>query len=115
MGVTVAEMRALALALPEAVEIETWGHPTFRVRKKMFASCASDDTPEPTATFKATLQEQAELLAEDPDVYAIPGYVGHAGWVQVRLSAVTPDVLREHLIDAWRRTAPKRLIASSGL
>ncbi|GAA3391340.1 MmcQ/YjbR family DNA-binding protein [Cryptosporangium minutisporangium] len=112
MGVTVAEMRALALALPEAVEIETWGHPTFRVRNKMFASCASDDTPEPTATFKATLDEQAELLAEDPGVYGVPAYVGHAGWVQVRLEAIASDVLREHLMDAWRRTAPKRVVAA---
>ena len=115
MGVTVAEMRRLALALPEAVEIETWGHPTFRVRKKMFASCATDDTPDPTATFKATLEEQAELLAADPDTYGVPAYVGHAGWVQVRLDAIDADVLREHLTDAWRSVAPKRVVAASGL
>ena len=28
--------RRLALSFPEAVEKETWGHPTFRVRDKMF-------------------------------------------------------------------------------
>ena len=115
MGVTVATMRALALALPEAAEVETWEHPTFRVRGKMFATCAADGTEKPTATFKATLDEQAALLAAEPDVYAVPAYVGKHGWVQVRLDAIAPDALREHLTDAWRQIAPKRLVASSGL
>jgi hypothetical protein len=37
----VDRFRALALALPEVVEVETWGHPTFRVRNKMFATCGA--------------------------------------------------------------------------
>ena len=31
-------LRALCLAVPGAEEVETWGHPTFRVRGKMFAA-----------------------------------------------------------------------------
>ncbi len=31
-------LRSICLALPEAVEIEAWGHPTFRAGKKMFAA-----------------------------------------------------------------------------
>jgi len=31
------QVRALCLALPEAREVEAWGHPTFRAGKKMFA------------------------------------------------------------------------------
>ena len=107
-----ATVRSFALSLPEAEERETWGHPTFRVRGKMFASCGAEGE---SATFKAPLSEQAELIASDPDVYGVPAYVGKHGWVQVRLSAISADALREHLIDAWRRTAPKRLVASSGL
>ena len=30
-------LRAICLALPEAVEKEAWGDPTFRVRDKIFA------------------------------------------------------------------------------
>ena len=30
-------VRAFALSHPEAYEEETWGHPTFRVNKKIFA------------------------------------------------------------------------------
>jgi hypothetical protein len=32
-----AEVRKLCLALPESVEMEAWGRPTFRAGKKMFA------------------------------------------------------------------------------
>jgi hypothetical protein len=31
------QIRAICLALPEAKEVEAWGHPTFRAGKKMFA------------------------------------------------------------------------------
>ena len=31
------EIRSLCLALPEACEVEAWGHPTFRAAKRMFA------------------------------------------------------------------------------
>ncbi len=34
------DARRLALSLPEAEERETWGHPTFRVRDKMFMAMA---------------------------------------------------------------------------
>ena len=37
-------------------------------------------------------------------------YVGRYGWVQVQLSNVDENELRELLIEAWRRTAPKRLV-----
>jgi len=41
--VTAAELRELALGLPGAQERETWGHPTFRVRDKIFASMYEGD------------------------------------------------------------------------
>lgn len=31
-------LRAICLALPEATEVQAWGHPTFRAGKKMFAA-----------------------------------------------------------------------------
>ncbi|HMF13765.1 MAG TPA: MmcQ/YjbR family DNA-binding protein [Gemmataceae bacterium] len=32
------QVRSICLALPEAGEVEAWGHPTFRAGKKMFAA-----------------------------------------------------------------------------
>jgi YjbR len=50
----------VALALPEAEERETWGHPTFRVRDRMFAALSDDGR---LASVKATREEQAALIA----------------------------------------------------
>jgi hypothetical protein len=107
--VTPETFREVVRSLPEAVERETWGHPTFRVRDKMFAAMSPDGDQ---ASVKATLSEQAALLARDPATFSIPDYVGRHGWVGVRLAGADPDELRELLVEAWRRTAPKRLVAS---
>ena len=42
---TGSQLRELALGLPGAQERETWGHPTFRVRDKIFVSMARRRRP----------------------------------------------------------------------
>lgn len=101
------DVRRLALSLPDAEERETWGHPTFRVREKIFASLAPDGS---TAGVKASREDQALLIASDPDTFAVADYVGRYGWVSVRLDTVDPEVMRGLVVDAWRRTAPKTLV-----
>jgi hypothetical protein len=100
------QFRKIALSFPEAEERETWGHPTFRVREKMFASMASDGA---SATVKAPKHAQAALIAEVPDVFFKPAYVGVHGWVGIHLAGVDPAELRELVTEAWLMTAPKRL------
>ena len=105
--ITADEFRQVVRSLPETGERETWGHPTFRVRDKMFATL-SDDGRE--ATVKATRQEQAALVAASPETFGVPAYVGRHGWVGVRLATVDPVELRELLVEAWRQTASRRLV-----
>jgi len=100
------DFRTLALALPEAEERETWGHPTFRVRDKMFASMAEDGS---SASIKATKEAQAALVGSEPEVFSVPAYVGVHGWVGVALALVDPEELRELVAEAWLMTAPNRL------
>jgi hypothetical protein len=106
---TADEVRQVALSLPEAEERETWGHPTFRVRDKLFATLSDDGLQ---AGIKTTKQEQTALVAAAPETFGVPAYVGRHGWVSVRLATVDPDELRELLVEAWRQTAPKRLVAT---
>ena len=101
------DFRDLVLSLPETIEKETWGHPTFRVRNKMFATAATDLS---TATVKSTLDEQRALTQTDPDTFTVPPYVGKHGWIRIATARVDPDELRELTIEAWRMTAPKRLV-----
>jgi hypothetical protein len=104
---TGSQLRELALGLPGAHERETWGHPTFRVRDKIFVSMADDGS---VAGLKATPEDQAELVAADPETFGVASHVGRFGWVTVRLDRVDPEEMRELVIDAWRRTAPKRAV-----
>jgi hypothetical protein len=103
------EFRRAALALPEAVEKETWGHPTFRVRDKMFATLSADDE---SATVKASREAQAALVGSEPETFAVPAYVGQHGWVGIRLGRVDAEEAVELLDEAWRATAPKRVVAA---
>ena len=70
----------------------------------------SDDGQE--ATVKATRQEQAALVSAAPETFGIPAYVGRHGWVSIQLATVDPAELRELIVEAWRQTAPKRLVAA---
>jgi hypothetical protein len=103
---TPEQFRRIALSLPEAEERETWGHPTFRIREKMFAAIAADGA---SASVKATKAAQAALLGSDPAVFSRPAYVGVHGWVGINLALVDPDELNELVTEAWLLSAPKRL------
>jgi hypothetical protein len=102
-------IRAMALALPEVEERETWGRPTFRIRDKMFLTLHDDEF---AAIVKATLDEQAALIAADPATFTVPTYVDRHGWLHVHLDHADPAQLEELITDGWRRTAPKRLVTA---
>jgi predicted DNA-binding protein (MmcQ/YjbR family) len=107
-------LRKVCLSLPEAREVEAWGEPTFRVRKKMFAMYAAAGNHHgggrPAVWIKAAAENQAELVRLAPERCFVPPYVGPSGWVGVWLDndADWKDV-EELLRDAYRLIAPKRL------
>jgi hypothetical protein len=107
--VSATQMRELALALPGAEERETWGHPTFRVRDKIFASM---DEGGAIATVKASPEDQEALVGANPQTFSVASHVGRFGWTTIRLARIDRDELRELVVEAWRRTAPKRTVAA---
>jgi hypothetical protein len=107
--VTTDEVRAIALSFPGAVEVRTWGHPTFRVREKMFATMGEEGA---SASVKASREAQAALVGSEPETFSIARYVGQHGWVTVDLGRVDPEEMGELLEDAWRATAAKRVVAA---
>jgi hypothetical protein len=102
-------VRRFALALPEATEQETWGTPTFRVRRKIFVMFSEEQRE---AWVKSTHDEQRALTQMDPNTFFVPPYVGPSGWVGVRFKTVDREEMRELITEAWRMTAPKRLVSS---
>ena len=104
-------LRKICLALPEAEERETWGDPTFRVRDKIFAMEKRGDG-RVSIWCKAPPGSQMVLVGADPQRFFVPPYVGHKGWVGVRLDN-HPDwqEVAEIIRRSYRLTAPKKLAA----
>ncbi|HLT76892.1 MAG TPA: MmcQ/YjbR family DNA-binding protein [Ferrovibrio sp.] len=102
-------LRAICLALPEAMEKEAWGDPTFRVRDRIFAMFKQGDG-RPSLWCKALPGSQTVLVGADPERFFVPPYVGHRGWVGMRLDR-RPDwnEVAELVRRSYRLTAPKRL------
>ncbi len=105
-----ADAVAIGRRLPE-VEEGTWFRtPCLRVRKKSF--CRMKEDGETLVVKVVDLEDKEALLRGQPDVFSTtPHYDGYA-YVLVRLAAVDRAQLAELLEDAWRLSAPKRLLAA---
>jgi hypothetical protein len=109
MGIRAATVRRLALSLPDTEERETWETATFRVRERIFVMFSDRER---AAWIKSDHDEQRALIAMDPAAWFRPPYVGPSGWVGAVLAKADGDEVRELVVEAWRLTAPKRLVAA---
>jgi hypothetical protein len=109
VGIRAATVRRFALSLPEAEERETWETATFRVRNKIFVMFSEHERH---LWIKSDHDKQRALVATDPEAWFVPPYVGPSGWVGAVLSKADADEVRELIEEAWRMTAPQRLLAA---
>jgi hypothetical protein len=108
--VTFDKFRRLCLAMPEAEEVETWGEATFRVRGRIFAMGSLEGK---SVSVKASLDDQAGLIAMDPKTFSASAYTGRFGWVRVRLAGLGHEMGEKLIRNAWERTAPRRLVGQN--
>jgi predicted DNA-binding protein (MmcQ/YjbR family) len=112
---SIARLRRLCMALPEAAEVETWDTPTFRVRGRIFALVATHEG-EPAVWLKAPRGSQELLLEAAPERFFRPPYLGGRGWVGVRLGRGTDWAEVDALVRrSFALVAPKRLAIPSPL
>jgi hypothetical protein len=108
-------VRAFCLALPGATERVSHGTPTFFVNdKKSFAQYWDDHHGDGRIALwcAAPPGVQQAYVADDPESFFVPPYVGHLGWFGVRLDRALPWPEVEDVIEqAYRKVAPKRLVA----
>jgi predicted DNA-binding protein (MmcQ/YjbR family) len=104
------DLRKLCLALPESVEVEAWGRPTFRAGKKMFAVFEGSDEHPFAVIFKPESAEHPVLL-DDPRFY-VPAYFGPGGWLSLDFTAaeVDWDEVAELMESSYRQVALKRML-----
>jgi hypothetical protein len=108
-------LREICLSLPETTERLSHGEPTWFVReKKTFVTFADHHHDDRLAFWCAAPPGAQDVLVDaDPERFFVPPYVGHRGWLGVRLDrGVDWDQIADLVEDAYRMVAPKRLIAA---
>lgn len=113
-----AQVRALALALPETHARDSHGSPGFRVGSeksgKFFAYFSDRHHGEPHISLlvkTSSLDELESLIEAQPHAYHRPAYYGASGWIGVILNrpGLDWDSVAEWLERSWRAVAPPRL------
>jgi hypothetical protein len=109
-----ARLRGICLALPEVAERPSHGAPTFFVQgKRAFLMVLSDHHGDGRFAAWCAAPEgmQGMLVAADPARFFVPPYVGHRGWLGVRLDrGLDWEELTGILEDAFAEVAPARLV-----
>jgi len=113
-GAAIARLREVCTALPEVEERLSHGSPTFFVRgKKSFVMFHDDHHGDGILGIwcAAPPGVQADLVDTEPERFFVPPYVGHRGWLGVRLD-VDPDwdEVAGIVTDAYCAVAPATLL-----
>ena len=112
-------IRKICLGLPEVSERLSHGAPTFFVRgKKAFLMVLTDHHGDGRFAIwcAAPTGMQSMLVDADPERFFVPPYVGHRGWLGVRLDrGLHWDELEGIAEDAFAEVAPAKLVEAAHL
>ena len=98
-----------ARALPDVETSTAWGASALKVGGKLLACEAIHKSAEPNSiVVKIGMDQRAELIAAEPDVYYITDHYVNFPSVLVRLSRINGDALRDLLGMAWRFADTKK-------
>lgn len=82
-------LRKICLALPNATEKTSWGEPTFRGSKRIFAMYASKENQQAKGRggvwVMAAPGRQERMIRTHPNRFFVPPYVGGMGWLGIWL------------------------------
>ena len=111
---TLERIREICLALPETSERLSHGAPTFFVRgKRAFVMVLTDHHGDGRFAIWCAAPDglQSMLVEADPERFFVPPYVGHRGWLGVRLDRLLDwDELTGIVEDAFAEVAPRTLV-----
>jgi hypothetical protein len=114
---TLSQIRKICLALPETSERLSHGAPTFFVRgKRAFLMVLTNHHGDGRFAIwcAAPAGMQRMPVEADPERFFVPPYVGHRGWLGVRLDrGLDWNELAGIAEDAWAEVAPPRLVEAA--
>ena len=110
-------LRRICLALPETSERPSHGAPTFFVGgKRPFVMVLENHHGDGRFAIWCAAPEgmQRTLVEADPERFFVPPYVGHRGWLGVRLDrGLDWDELAGIAEDAYAEVAPAKLLRAA--
>jgi hypothetical protein len=114
---TPADLRRIALALPEAYEDVHRRRPAFRLHARIFAMLGVTGNAalftslgwDNVAVVKLDREDQLNMAAAHPEAVRPTETYGHHGWTYIRLDAIDEATLKLVLRLAWTHVAPRRL------
>jgi hypothetical protein len=114
-----AQLREICLALPETSERPNHGAPTFFVReKRSFLMVLTNHHGDGRFAIWCAAPEgmQRMLMDADGERFFVPPYVGHRGWLGLRLDReIHWDELTGIVEDAYAEVAPAKLVGAARL
>ncbi|MFF2273574.1 MmcQ/YjbR family DNA-binding protein [Agromyces sp. NPDC058136] len=111
----VERVRALCLALPEAVEVEAWGRPTFRAAKPIFVHVSASMERPLSIVVKTDPDEHLALVQDDR--FFGPPYYDRDRWVATDLDGAATDweLIAELIETSYRQVANRRQLTALDL
>jgi len=114
---TLAQIREICLGLPETSERLSHGAPTFFVlEKRSFLMVLADHHGDGRFAIWCAAPDgvQSMLVEADPERFFVPPYVGHRGWLGVRLDrGLDWNELAGIAEDAYAEVAPAKLVEAA--
>lgn len=96
---TADQFRALALAMPGAVESAHMGHPDFRANGRVFATLDAEGA---RGMVKLTPPQQREALGESTAFQPASGAWGRQGCTMVVLAEAGRTAVQARMQEAWQ-------------
>jgi hypothetical protein len=111
--VTVDDIRRLTSTLPRSEEHLIRDRVKFRVGQIVYVAISRDET---TMGCGFPKEEREAMIAAEPDKFFMPRVSDQRfNWIEVYMSALTEEEMRELILDAWRMAVPKRVAAAYAL
>jgi hypothetical protein len=109
-GITVADVRAIAAALPGVEEGPFFASSAFRLGKKFLVRVHEDGV---SLVVKVRPDVRDMLMSGEPGTFYITDhYRGYPEYVLACMATVPRDIVAELMEAEWRRVAPKRAVAA---
>ncbi len=104
---TVEDIRQVAMSLPRTTEAVVRDRVKFRVGRIVYVALSRDEL---TMGCGFPREERAALVAAEPEKFfmPIPSEMRYQ-WIEVRLTAIDVEEMRELVTGAWSMCVPKRL------